>query len=184
MINLKLIVCCDINYGIGKNGKLPWNIQSEMKLFKEKTIFKLNNCVIMGRSTYESIPEKYKPLKDRKNCILSSTLNKNIYRSKNIEVFKDLSSCIEWIQKTKYDEYWIIGGKMIYESFMDSYEEFIEEIHVSIINKNFDCDCFFNPKLLNNNNFTKIFNKIYESKDNNEIITFNHMIFKRKKDCL
>ena len=38
MTNVKLIVCCDSNYGIGKNNQLPWSIPEEMKLFKEKTI--------------------------------------------------------------------------------------------------------------------------------------------------
>ena len=70
---LNIIVCCDNKMGIGKNNKLPWNISSEMKLFKEKTIGGGNNCVIMGRNTHLSIPKKYRPLSRRHNCIVSTS---------------------------------------------------------------------------------------------------------------
>ena len=45
--SIKLIVCCDVNYGIGKNNRLPWNIPEEMAHFRRKTIGTHNNCVIM-----------------------------------------------------------------------------------------------------------------------------------------
>ena len=42
-----------------------------MKLFKDKTIGNKNNCVIMGKNTFMSIPEKYRPLSQRHNVILT-----------------------------------------------------------------------------------------------------------------
>jgi len=71
-----VIVAVDENNGIGKDGKLPWHFFSEMKYFK-KTTLQTNdpnkkNMVIMGRNTWESIQPKYRPLKDRKNVILTS----------------------------------------------------------------------------------------------------------------
>ena len=68
--SLKIIVCCDAKEGIGFEDKLPWNIAEEMRLFRDKTIGNKNNCVIMGRATFESIPEKYRPLKERKYWLL------------------------------------------------------------------------------------------------------------------
>ena len=50
---LKLIVCCDMNYGIGKDGKLPWKIKSEMQHFKNKTIKNGNNVCIMGQKNID-----------------------------------------------------------------------------------------------------------------------------------
>ena len=60
-ITVKLIVCCDKNYGIGYNNKLPWYIPEDMKIFRDKTIGNKNNCVIMGRKSANSIPSKYFP---------------------------------------------------------------------------------------------------------------------------
>ena len=73
-----LIVCCDKNYGIGKDNRLPWNYSKDMEFFKRKTLENIDNnkvnVVIMGNNTYKSIPNYYKPLKNRFNIILSNTI--------------------------------------------------------------------------------------------------------------
>ena len=68
--------------GIGKDGKLPWNIPEDMTHFKHITKPKENDkttfsIVVMGRKTWDSIPESFKPLPNRYNVILS---NDDIYR--------------------------------------------------------------------------------------------------------
>tara|TARA_Y100001970_G_C14167535_1_gene822201 strand:+ start:511 stop:1026 length:516 start_codon:yes stop_codon:yes gene_type:complete len=163
---LKIIVCCDKNYGIGKNGTLPWNDKNEMKIFKNKTIHKKNNCVIMGLNTYKSIPDKYLPLVDRHNCVLSTTLNKK-YNNK-ISVFNKTLELFEFINNTNYDEYWIMGGAKIYNFFMENYINLIYEIHISFMKNNYNCDTFF-PKI--------DFNQFIE-KDKTEYDTFIHYIFR------
>ena len=60
-----LIVAHDDAYGIGKNGKIPWNCPDDIKYFKSMTI---NQVIIMGRKTYESIG---KPLPKRINIVIS-----------------------------------------------------------------------------------------------------------------
>ena len=74
-IQMELIVACTKSGGIGKNQTLPWRIKKDMALFKKITLEcpeGYNNVVIMGRKTWESIPEKFRPLKDRVNIILST----------------------------------------------------------------------------------------------------------------
>jgi len=74
----KIVVAHDLNRGIGKNNGLPWHIKEDMRYFKklstETSNKKKKNVVIMGRKTYESIPEKFRPLEDRINIILSKTM--------------------------------------------------------------------------------------------------------------
>ena len=70
-----IVAACGKSLGIGLNGELPWRLKSEMKYFAETTtktkdIDKMN-AVIMGRKTWESIPLKFRPLKNRFNVILS-----------------------------------------------------------------------------------------------------------------
>lgn len=54
---------------IGRDGGLPWHLPSDMKHFRELTT---GGTVVMGRRTWESIPEKFRPLPQRRNIVLSS----------------------------------------------------------------------------------------------------------------
>ncbi len=69
-INLSLIVAMTPERIIGNEGKLPWGrLPSDMIHFKKVTIEA--GIVIMGRKTWESIPEKFRPLHFRRNIILT-----------------------------------------------------------------------------------------------------------------
>lgn len=64
---------------IGNNGSIPWNITEDMSNFKNLTTPKINDyytysIVIMGRKTWESIPEKQRPLSNRFNVVLSNDI--------------------------------------------------------------------------------------------------------------
>ena len=165
---LNIIVCCDNKQGIGINNKLPWCNKSEMSLFKNKTIGKKNNCVIMGKNTYKSIPEKYFPLIDRKNIVLSSSMNKNEIKEENVNIYNTHYEIIEYIKNSNHDIYWIIGGASVYDFFLTYYKQSINEIHISVLNKNYNCDTFF-PKI--NNNIFKIKEKIIFD-------SFTHFVYK------
>jgi dihydrofolate reductase len=70
-----LIVAQDAERGIGSNGGLPWKLSKEMKYFAQATTAAPSgkkNAVIMGRTTWEGIPAKFRPLKNRINVVLSS----------------------------------------------------------------------------------------------------------------
>ena len=54
--------------GIGRNNDLMWYLPNDMKFFKETTV---GHAVVMGRKNFESIPEKYRPLPNRENIILT-----------------------------------------------------------------------------------------------------------------
>ena len=70
------------NLGIGLQGNLPWKLRSEMKHFTRMTKMTSNetmqNAVLMGRKTYESIPLKFRPLPDRLNVVVSRQENYNL----------------------------------------------------------------------------------------------------------
>ena len=78
--NVNLIVAlARKNYGIGINGTIPWKLPEDMGFFKNTTIGDREksggkNVVVMGRKTWESIPQKFRPLKDRINVVLTSKL--------------------------------------------------------------------------------------------------------------
>ncbi len=68
MMKFSLIVAMDKNHGIGKNNDLMWHLPKDMRFFKSTTE---NQVVIMGRKNYDSIPEKYRPLSNRQNVIIT-----------------------------------------------------------------------------------------------------------------
>jgi dihydrofolate reductase len=53
---------------IGKEGRIPWHVPGELRLFKEAT---LGTALVMGRRTWDSLPRR--PLPDRDNIVVTRT---------------------------------------------------------------------------------------------------------------
>ena len=87
-MKVSLIVAMDKNRGIGKNNDLMWHLPNDMRFFKETTAHQL---VVMGRKNYDSIPEKYRPLPNRKNIILTRNSN---FKAKDCDVFYSLDDAL------------------------------------------------------------------------------------------
>ncbi len=108
MQKISIIVAMGANREIGKDNDLMWHLPVDMRFFKEKT---LGHPVIMGRKNYESIPEKYRPFKDRLNIVVSS---QNDYSAPGCVLFQDLTAATEYAKLQDLDEVFIIGGGQIY----------------------------------------------------------------------
>lgn len=134
-----LIVAISKNHGIGKSGKLPWNIKEDMSLFSKLTRGKGNNAVIMGKHTWNSLNGR--KLIGRDNLILSTSLSSIEGKMK---VFKSLQEILSYCCDSSYDDVWIIGGQQIYQQFLS--QNLIHECYVTHIDQDFDCDTFF-PEL-------------------------------------
>ena len=95
-INL-IVAACGKSLGIGLNGELPWRLTSEMKYFAETTTKTKDpskiNAVIMGRKTWESIPMKFRPLKNRYNIILSRQANYSLNTEVETSFHVQLETC-------------------------------------------------------------------------------------------
>jgi dihydrofolate reductase len=123
---LKAVFACDDNWGIGKNGDLPWPHNSEdLKWFKSMTDGK---TVIMGRKTWESLP--IKPLPNRRNIVVSRN---------NIEGVETLSHLkfLDFVENSK-NEVCLIGGSKLFDSCV----HLIDELWLSRIEGDFNCDTF------------------------------------------
>ena len=137
---MNMIVAFCKNRGIGIGNTLPWHIQDELKYFKHLTSSNGNDCIIMGKNTWLSLPKK--PLPKRTNIILSKSLKKNKL-PKNTLLFNNKENLIKYVTEKKHTS-WVIGGEKIYNSFISSNE--LENIYVTFINENYNCDTFF-PKI-------------------------------------
>jgi dihydrofolate reductase len=170
-----IILACTLEGGIGYNNIIPWDIKSELYLFKQITTgcvdnFK-SNAVIMGRKTWESL--KYKPLKDRINIII--TKDANSFKYDNLISFADMDKAFEYCERNvNIDKVFVIGGKSIYDLCLDKYADNIEYIYLSVIYKYFYCNKFINIRNILSN---------YEAINENVIFhpQFLHMKMKKKE---
>jgi dihydrofolate reductase/thymidylate synthase len=72
-----VVVAASKDWGIGKDGGIPWRLPGDMAYFREVTMAttdpEKHNAVVMGRRTWDSIPAKFRPLKGRTNIVLTRT---------------------------------------------------------------------------------------------------------------
>ena len=160
---MNIIVAVDLNWAIGLKGKLLKKIPDDMKRFKEKTI---NNIVVMGRKTFESLPNK-KPLENRINIVL--TRNKN-FKAENIIICHSIEELLKQL-KFYNKEIYIIGGSSLYDEMLT----YCDTAFVTKINKVFRADTFMkNLDNLDNWNIVKKSNeKIFED------VTYSYLTYKK-----
>ena len=125
---LTIIAAVSINNVIGNNNKLIWKLSNDLKRFKNLTT---NHSVIMGRKTFESLPN---PLPDRDNIVITRDTN---YSKPNIQV---CSSIEDAINLTKIDtQPFIIGGGQIYTQTIN----IVDKIELTRVHEEFDGDAYF-----------------------------------------
>ena len=108
---MNIIVAVDNHWGIGNNGELLYHIKEDMKRFKKLTMGK---CVIMGRKTFESLPDK-KPLSGRTNIILTSDMN---YKVEGAIVVHSIEELKKETYKFKKEDAILIGGESLYNQLL------------------------------------------------------------------
>ena len=129
---MNIIVACDRNWGIGKNGHLLCHLSGDLKYFKEMT---LGKTVVMGQVTLESLPGGH-GLPGRRNIVMSLD---DDYQAENAEVFHSRAELDKALEGTPTDDVFIIGGASIYEQFL----LFCKNIYVTKIDAEFEADIFF-----------------------------------------
>jgi dihydrofolate reductase / thymidylate synthase len=139
-----IIVAIDNNFGISRFGEIPWTSSQDMKFFKDKTVGAGRNAVIMGRKTWESIPEDFRPLKDRQNIVISSTLKQDDYGNL-IVIYTSLLDALSSLGSTMkaYDDIFIMGGEMLYKQVVSNYLYLCKRIYVTKFKANYECDKYF-----------------------------------------
>ncbi|XP_023634383.1 bifunctional dihydrofolate reductase-thymidylate synthase 2 isoform X2 [Capsella rubella] len=147
----QVVVAATKEMGIGKDGKLPWNLPSDLKFFKDLTLTTSDsakkNAVVMGRKTWESIPSKYRPLCGRLNIVLTRSSGSNIANTENVVTCSSIDSALDLLAAPPYsmsiDKVFVIGGGDILRESLNRPR--CEAIHLTEIDKSIDCDTFIPP---------------------------------------
>lgn len=165
--NISLVVAVAENGTIGKDNQLVWHLRDDMKFFKELTT---GHVILTGRKNYESIPEKFRPLPNRVNCIL--TRNKK-YKAPGAELFSDFKS---WVKAFQDDDrqLFVIGGGEIYRQALE--KDWIDIMYITQVNAAPEGDTFF-PKFAEE----KWYKEILATQEKDERNEFDFVIVKYTK---
>ena len=126
------VVAHSKNRVIGRDGDLPWHLPTDMRRFRELTT---GHAVVMGRKTYESLPDRFRPLPNRRNLVLSRDPG---YVAPGAEVFEDLASALAACK----GDCFVIGGGATYEQAL----AVADRVYATEIDADVDGDTFF-PEL-------------------------------------
>lgn len=130
---ISLIVAMDEQRGIGKEGKLPWRLSSDLKRFRELT---MGHHMIVGRKTFESIG---KPLPGRQMIVVTRNPN---FKPDGCFVAGSVQAALALAQERNETEVFVIGGAEIYAQTLDAADRvYLTQVHAEV-----DADTFF-PEL-------------------------------------
>lgn len=112
---------------IGRDGGLPWHLPEDQRHFRQVTD---GGCVLMGRATWESLPERYRPLPGRRNIVLT---RQQSYQAPGAEVHHDLVEALTQFHAQSDGELWVMGGGEVYRAAMPFADRLVvTEIDVTV----------------------------------------------------
>ena len=136
-MTINAILACDLNFGIGNEGNLPWpKNKRDMKWFRDNT---RGHVVLMGRTTWESIGSK--PLPNRTNVVVTS----KELEGPDYTAAGDIEQILKTV-KGKYPDQtiWVIGGADIYSQALP----FCDKLYLTTINQHCTCDRYVESDII------------------------------------
>ncbi|CAM9628065.1 unnamed protein product [Chrysoparadoxa australica] len=140
--------------GIGRQGTIPWRLKGDMAFFKNLTITTSHeakagttNAVIMGRKTWVSIPERFRPLVGRRNVVLSRNprIREELTLPDDVMVAASLGDALEMLASSdmmdKIDRVFVVGGGEVYREAVALPQ--CSKIYITEVLSDVECDTFF-----------------------------------------
>ncbi|MBI5110338.1 MAG: dihydrofolate reductase [Rhodocyclales bacterium] len=127
---LTLIAAVAKNGVIGKDNRLPWHLPADLRHFKALTT---GHAVIMGRKTWESLPEKFRPLPGRQNIVVTRSA---AYAAAGATVAGSLPDAVA---AAAGEEAFVIGGAELYQVALP----LADRLQLTEIDAEFDGDTWF-----------------------------------------
>ena len=163
---ISIIAAVAKNRVIGKANDLPWRLPDDMKFFMQTTN---GHHVIMGRKNYESLPEKFKPLPNRTNIVVTRQKN---YGATGCTAVHELSDGINLAKANDEKELFIIGGAEIYKLALP----ITDTLYLTEIDAEIDGDTFF-PEW-NKQNWKEI-SRQHHPVDSKHKFAFDFVVYKK-----
>jgi dihydrofolate reductase len=163
---ISLIAALARNRVIGKNNGLPWHLPDDMKYFMQTT---KAHHVIMGRKNYDSIPEKFRPLPNRTNIVVTRQKN---FIAPHCQVVGSLEEGISLAKNAGEKELFIIGGADMYALGMPITQRmYLTEIYATP-----EGDTFFPP--VNSSEWKEV-SRQHHATDVRHAYAFDFVVYER-----
>jgi dihydrofolate reductase len=165
---ISLIAALSQNRVIGKNNDLPWHLPDDMKYFMQTT---KGHHVIMGRKNYDSLPEKFRPLPNRTNLVITRQEN---FSAPGCHVFPNMTDALNFAKAENNNEVFIIGGAEIYALALP----YANKLYLTEINAHIEGDTYF--PLFDAQEWNEI-SRNHHAADERHAHAFDFVIYQRTK---
>jgi dihydrofolate reductase len=118
---------------IGRDGTIPWRIPEDMARFRALT---MGHPVIMGRRTWESIPERFRPLPGRRNVVVTHNPE---WSADGAERAASVEDALDLLRDE--ERLFVIGGAQIYAAALP----YADELLLTEIEADIEGDTLFPP---------------------------------------
>ena len=165
---ISLIAAVAKNRVIGKNNDLPWRLPDDMKFFMTTT---KGHHVIMARKNYVSLLDKFKPLPERTNILVTRQKH---FHAPGCLVVNNIDSAIDIARKNGEPELFVIGGAEIYNLTMNV----ADRLYLTEIDAVVDGDTFF--PVFDNKEWKEVSRKPHPADDRHRY-AFDYVIYERSQ---
>jgi dihydrofolate reductase len=131
MTKLALIAAVARNGVIGRDDALPWRLPEDLQHLRRVT---MGFPVIMGRKTWDSLPERFRPLPGRRNIVVTRD---PAWRAAGAEAVASLDAALALAGDVA--QAFVIGGGELYRAALDHTDELV----LTEIERDFDGDAHF-----------------------------------------
>lgn len=170
-IPITSVVAVTPSWGIGQSNVVPWQaagiaLPNDMEYFKKCTKETRDpvtkNIAVMGRRTWESIPPKRRPLVDRVNIVLSTTLPERVLDPEEFastswpslllepQVMRSFDQLLDWASddrvRQRLDKIVVVGGASLFEE--SYFHPWFRTLHLTLVDREFSCDTYLSTSLI------------------------------------
>lgn len=139
-----IIVAADEDGGIGRDGGLPWRLKGDLAWFRRQTTRTTTegarNAVIMGRRTWQSIPERFRPLPKRLNIVLSRSA---LQLPAGVLAARSLDEALTRAAEAGAESTFVIGGGAVYLEALARPD--CARVLLTRVSGTHECDTFLPP---------------------------------------
>jgi len=143
-IEFDIVVAADLADGIGAGGALPWHLPADLahlkRLTSETDVPGTRNAVVMGRVTWETIPDRFRPLPRRLNVVVTRRINlvvpDGVVRASSLPQALELARAPVDVERI-----FVLGGADIYRQAIG--HAGCRRIYLTRVMARYPCDAFF-----------------------------------------
>lgn len=150
-----VVVAADLNNGIGFRGEIPWHLSGDLSFMRRITTTtvcpKRRNIVLIGRKSWEAIPQRHRPLRDRLCIVISrdAEFRKDLDTAVGVPRVWSAGSVVEALALIRTDEtlttlgesIMVLGGSEIYRECLASPQ--CDKVYLTRVGGEFECDTYF-----------------------------------------